>query len=78
MYAYNQSDEKYYRGKGDLTAQWIVENILCGVCECGESDWHKLGCDRIDETKPHTMDNIRCCCMKCNRKKPRQKKDESL
>lgn len=69
LYAYNQSDEQHNRSKGDLTAQWIVENIFSKPCaHCGETDWHKLGCNRIDNSKSHTMDNVEPCCMKCNRK----------
>lgn len=67
LYAYNQSDEQHNRGKGDLTAQWIVENIFSKPCVyCGETDWRKLGCNRIDVLKPHTMNNVEPCCWKCN------------
>ena len=65
--AYNKEDEKYGRGKGDLTPQWIVENIFSKQCaHCDETDWHKLGCNRLDNSKPHTMDNVEPCCHKCN------------
>ena len=51
-----------------VTEQWVIENIFSGqVCHyCGETDWHKLGCDRIDSTKAHTPDNCVPCCKKCN------------
>lgn len=69
---YNLSDKKYLRGKGDLTAQWIVENIFSKPCaHCGETDWHKLGCNRLDNTKPHTKDNVEPCCLKCNLSLPK-------
>ena len=69
LYSYNREDEKYGRGKGDLTAQWIAENILTKSCvHCGESDWKKIGCNRLDNSKPHTMDNVEPCCRKCNAK----------
>lgn len=72
LYAYNQSDEKYERGKGDLTPHWIVNYIFSKPCShCGESDWNKVGCNRIDDAKPHTKDNVEPCCMKCNRKMAR-------
>ncbi len=46
---------------------FIMNNILNSVCiYCGESDWRKLGCDRIDNTKAHTPDNVVCACMHCN------------
>lgn len=67
--AYNQADKNKGRGKGDLTAQWIVENIFTKPCvHCGESDWTKIGCNRLDNSKPHTMDNVEPCCFKCNLK----------
>ena len=71
---YNQSDKKHNRGKGDLTAKWIVDNIFSKPCHyCGKTDWRKIGCDRINNSKPHTEDNVVPCCEECNRK--RQKMD---
>lgn len=70
---YNQSDEIYGRGKGDLTAQWIVENIFSQPCHyCRENDWTKIGCDRIDNSKPHTKNNVVPCCKDCNVKRGRK------
>lgn len=64
---YNYEDLKKGRGKGDLTTQWIVENIFSKPCaHCGETDWTKIGCNRIDNTKSHTKDNVEPCCLKCN------------
>ena len=37
-----------------------------GCCYCGETDWHKLGADRIDNSKPHSKENCVCACEKCN------------
>lgn len=68
--AYRTSDKKYNRGICTITKEWIVDNIFTKSCiYCGESDWKKLGCDRIDNTKPHTIDNVVCCCGKCNVKR---------
>ena len=51
----------------DLTSKWIIENIFTSKCYyCGDSDWTHLGCDRIDNTKGHTMDNCICACGICN------------
>lgn len=76
--AYRASDKKYNRGRGDLTAQWIIENIFSKACVyCGETDWHKLGCNRLDDSKPHSKDNVEPCCMKCNRKLPRENAREN-
>lgn len=74
LYAYKISDTKYNRGDCDLTSVWIVDNIFSKPCVyCGETDWHKLGCNRLDNSKPHTKDNVEPCCMKCNRSLKRKK-----
>lgn len=66
--AYAQSDRKSNRGECTLTAQWIMDNIFTSKCHyCGESDWIKLGCDRIDNSLPHTEDNVVPCCEECNK-----------
>lgn len=67
--AYNQADMLYNRGKGDLTAKWIVENIFSKPCaHCGKEGWKIIGCNRLDNTKPHSKDNVEPCCMDCNLK----------
>lgn len=72
--AYNQSDKKHNRGQGDLTAQWIIDNIFSKPCKhCGKEGWEKIGCNRIDNDKPHTKDNVEPCCEECNKKLPRKK-----
>ena len=71
---YRQSDLKYNRGECTITAEWLEENIYTKPClYCGETDWHKLGCDRIDNLKPHTPNNCIPCCKRCN--EVRQRKD---
>ena len=67
---YRQKDKKYNRGECTLTPEWIVENIFSQPCHyCGETDWTKIGCDRIDNALPHTPDNVVPCCGYCNKKK---------
>lgn len=66
---YNRMDKKHNIGKGDLTAKWIVENIFSKPCvHCGKEGWKVIGCNRLDNTKPHTMDNVEPCCKDCNDK----------
>lgn len=73
LYGYNKSDREKNRGQGDLTVEWILENILFKPCaHCGETDWRKLGCNRLDNSKPHTKDNVEPCCWECGRKQPRK------
>lgn len=67
---YRRLDKEAERGECTLTAKWIVDNIFSKTCHyCDESDWTKLGCDRVDNTKPHIEDNVVPCCYKCNCKK---------
>ena len=64
---YAREDKKYGRGEVDFDAQWIVDNIFTKPCvHCGETDWYKLGCNRKDNSKPHTKENVEPCCHKCN------------
>ena len=77
---YKQNDKKYNRGECTLTAQWIVDNIFSKPCHynCGETDWTKLGCDRIDNSLPHTPDNVVPCCDECNKKRGTKTYEEFL
>lgn len=76
---YQQKDKKYNRGECTLTAEWIVENIFTQKCHwCPETDWTKIGCDRIVNSLPHTPDNVIPCCEACNKKRNRKTYDEFL
>ena len=67
--AYKQQDRKYDRGENDLTAKWIIENIFTQPCVyCGKTGWDVIGCNRLDNSLPHTMDNVEPCCAECNKK----------
>ena len=67
--AYNHKDIAQGREKGDLTVQWIVENIFSKPCaHCGKTGWQVIGCNRLDNSKPHTKDNVEPCCFDCNNK----------
>lgn len=68
--SYKQQDSLNNRGECTLTKEWIVNNTFQSKCiYCGKTDWRKLGCDRIDNSKPHTPDNVVCCCEECNKKR---------
>lgn len=71
---YQRHDKKAKRSECTLTAKWIVENIFSKPCVyCGKTDWHELGCDRIDNSKPHTPENVVTCCEECNIKRGTKK-----
>lgn len=69
--AYKNNDaKKGFDTSNNISDEWILENIFGGKCfYCGENDWTKLGADRIDNSKPHTPDNVICSCWECNRKR---------
>nr|DAK52161.1 MAG TPA: restriction endonuclease [Caudoviricetes sp.] len=49
----------------DLTPDYILKNIFGQKCiYCGTIK--NVGCDRIDNSKPHTIDNIVPACAECN------------
>ena len=76
---YQQTDKKQNRGECTLTAQWVVDNIFTSKCNwCKETDWTKLGCDRIDNSLPHTPDNVVPCCEECNKKRGRKTYEEFM
>lgn len=43
---------------------------------CGESDWHKIGLDRIDNSLGHVRGNLQPCCWSCNKKKNKMTNEE--
>lgn len=73
---YKREDKKYNRGGIDLTVPWFIRNIYTKCIYCGETDWKKLGCDRINNNLPHTMENVVPCCLDCNNKRKRKPFEE--
>ena len=74
---YKSDDRIKSRGECDLTTEWVLGHIVKSSCVyCGESDYLKLGCDRIDNNLPHTQENCVCACWDCNN--DRQKKGMSV
>lgn len=76
-YAY--TDRIKGRGECTITPEWIEENIFTSKCRyCGKDDWTELGCDRIDNSKPHTPDNVVPCCCECNKERGDMNYEEFL
>lgn len=76
---YKREDKKHQRGECTLTAEWIIDNIFSKPCiYCGKTNWIEIGCDRIDNTKPHTENNVVPCCFDCNRKKGTMNYDDYM
>ncbi|MBO7732700.1 MAG: hypothetical protein J6S67_09115 [Methanobrevibacter sp.] len=76
---YSRLDKKHNRGECTITPEWMIDNIFNGHCiYCGKSDWAELGCDRIDNSKPHTPDNVVPCCGECNTKRGNKSYEEFL
>lgn len=71
-HGYNQKDiNRGFSTDKNIDETWIMENVFSGqrCIYCGESDWRKLGVDRIDNTKGHTPDNCVCSCWDCNKER---------
>lgn len=67
----NRDDAKAGRPKGDLTIEWIEEQIQNGCAykeQCGTTDWRLIGLNRKDNNLPHTKENCEPCCWECNNK----------
>lgn len=68
----NDDKDRGFETSVDFDYNWLIEHIFTKCIYCGETDWHKLGCDRIDNNKPHSKDNVVPCCKKCNDERRRQ------
>lgn len=63
--SYKIKDRKNGISICDLNIDWMLTNIVNKPCYyCG--DTHRIGCDRIDNSKGHTKDNVIPCCYEYN------------
>ena len=73
---YNELDKIHNRGECTLTVEQFISLCEKGCYWCGEKDWRKLGVDRIDNSKPHSIENCVCSCGECNTKRNRKTFEE--
>lgn len=63
--SYKRKDYKNQTSICDIDITWMINNIMTKPCVyCG--DTNRIGCDRIDNSKGHTKDNVVPCCFDCN------------
>ena len=61
--------ERGFDDSKTITAEWFLDNIAYRPCaHCGLTHFGYIGCNRLDNTKGHTIDNVESCCLKCNLK----------
>ena len=59
--------ERGFDDSKTITAEWFLQHIANQPCvHCGVQGIGKVGCNRLDNTKGHTIDNVESCCFKCN------------
>ena len=65
---YRQMDkERGFDTSQTITDEWFLENIAYQPCvHCGLQAIGLIGCNRLDNTKGHTEDNVEPCCQSCN------------
>lgn len=75
LHNYIVADKKQGRIVDELPSNYVTLEFLTKAIQqacfynCGETDWHNMGIDRLDNSKPHTIDNVVPCCTKCNRER---------
>ncbi len=64
-YQSRKYDKKANRSGNDLDVEFIRKEIDKGCYYCGETKL-KMTLDRIDNTLPHSKNNVKPACIRCN------------
>lgn len=72
LHSYIQNDlergfERPNLTRDDIVAKALTEGCECVYCHC--NDLSQLGLDKITRSRPHDIDNVVCCCHRCNVKR---------
>ena len=73
--AYVQMDLERRGVRPNLTREDIMRKCFEPTSKCvycGETDWTKLGLDRINNDQPHDRWNVLCSCRNCNTQRYRR------
>lgn len=63
--SYKMKDKSHNYDISDIGIDWMIDNVLLNKCVyCG--DTVRVGCDRIDNSKGHSKENVVPCCYECN------------
>ena len=53
--------------KDTISVDYFINHIANEPCaHCGTQGYGLIGCNRLDNTKGHTIDNVEPCCPSCN------------
>lgn len=63
--SYRIKDLRNFNIDFKLNIDWFIDNIVNKTCHYCD-DTSNIGCDRIDNNKPHYIENVIPCCYLCN------------
>lgn len=59
--------ERGFGDKDTISVDYFINHIANEPCaHCGTQGYGLIGCNRLYNTKGHTIDNVEPCCFKCN------------
>ena len=62
-----QDRDNGFGDKDTISVDYFIQHIAYNPCaHCGKVGYGLIGCNRLDNSKPHTIDNLEPCCPSCN------------